>query len=155
MLTWLLFSVAQEAPTRWQALCAERWGPLTELHFAAAGLAGSWKALYKSKHETDRKSEQVQNLCPFELRAAIQRMEACCAPPGQSTVVTFCLDGSGSMASEDFKVMTSFVATAMEAILEAKHNCKVGRSSLAHALKRAQFGTCPSSNVPICYECQV
>jgi hypothetical protein len=118
------YAVEQEAPSRWQALCAERWGPLTDLHCTAAMLAGSWKRLYRSKYETDQRSDQVQNLCPYELQATIKRLEACCAPDGQSTIVTFCMDGSGSMASEDFKVMTGFVATAMEVIMSTNSNCK-------------------------------
>lgn len=116
----------QEAPSRWEGLCAARWGPLTELQHAAAALAGSWKRLYRSKTETDKKAEQAQNLCPYEVDAAVQRLGCCAAPAGQSTIATFCIDGSGSMASEDFKVMTSFIATAMTGLLAMDINCKVG-----------------------------
>ncbi|CAL8468573.1 g8113 [Coccomyxa elongata] len=114
-----------EAPSRWHSLCAERWGPLTELHYAAATLAGSWKKLYRSKHETDKKAEQAQNLCPYEVEAAVQRLRDCAAPSDRSTIATFCVDGSGSMASEDFKVMTNFIHTSMTGLMARDVNCKV------------------------------
>ncbi len=55
----------------------------------------------------------------------MQRLGCCAAPAGRTTIATFCVDGSGSMASEDFKVMTSFIATAMTGLLAMDINCKV------------------------------
>lgn len=100
---------------------------MTELHYAAAALAGTWKKLYRSKHETDKKAEQAQNLCPYEVEAAVQRLRDCAAPSDRSTIATFCVDGSGSMASEDFKVMTDFIYTSMTGLMARDVNCKVGR----------------------------
>jgi len=81
--------------------------------------------LYQSKHETDRKAEQAQNLCPYELDAAVERLGRCAAPAGRPTIATFCIDGSGSMAYDDFKVMTNFIATAMAGLMAMDINCKV------------------------------
>ena len=79
--------------------------------------------LRRAKHETDRKAEhQEQSLCSFELEAVIRRMSACCA---EKSVCTFCIDGSGSVTPNDFRVMTSFVATAMESLTQTHSQCKV------------------------------
>ena len=84
--------------------------------------------LRRAKHETDKMAEhQEQSLCGYELEAVIRRMSACCA---EKTVCTFCIDGSGSVTPNDFRVMTSFVATAMESLTQTHPHCKVlaGRS---------------------------
>ena len=65
---------------------------------------------------------QEQSLCGYELEAVIRRMSACCA---EKTVCTFCIDGSGSVTPNDFRVMTSFVATAMESLTQTHAYCKV------------------------------
>lgn len=70
---------------------------------------------------------QEQSLCSFELEAVIQRMSACC---GEKTVCTFCIDGSGSVTPGDFRVMTNFVATAMETLMQKHHACKVQPSPI-------------------------
>ena len=80
---------------------------------------------------------QEQSLCGYELEAVIRRMSACCA---EKTVCTFCIDGSGSVTPNDFRVMTSFVATAMESLTQTHPHCKVlaGRSWQAwHTLQQA------------------
>ena len=87
--------------------------------------------LRRAKHETDKMAEhQEQSLCGYELEAVIRRMSACCA---EKTVCTFCIDGSGSVTPNDFRVMTSFVATAMESLTQTHPHCKVlaGRSGRA------------------------
>ena len=118
--------VIQEAPKRWLMLCAERYGPLTELHHEAAQLAGpSWKKLFRSKNDTDKDADQMQKLCPYELQAAVRRIAACCS---SRSSICFCVDGSGSVTSEDFQIMTGFVSTAMEAVMHRGVDCKVGLS---------------------------
>jgi hypothetical protein len=120
----------QEAPERWLQLFAHRWG-LTELQFEAAQLIGSsWKRLFRSKHETDLGADQMHKLCPYELEAAVMRIARCCSPASGRSTITFCLDGSGSVTTEDFQVMTSFVSTAMEAVMRSHPDCKVGSGSV-------------------------
>ena len=65
---------------------------------------------------------QEQSLCSYELEAVIRRMSACCR---EKTVCTFCIDGSGSVTPGDFRVMTNFVATAMESLKQMHPTCKV------------------------------
>ena len=65
---------------------------------------------------------QEQSLCGYELEAVIRRMSACCR---EKTVCTFCLDGSGSVTPGDFRVMTNFVATAMDSLKQMHPTCKV------------------------------
>ncbi len=77
----------------------------------------------RAKHETDGVAEhQEQSLCGFELEAVIRRMSACCR---EKTVCTFCIDGSGSVTPGDFRVMTNFVATAMDSLKQTHPMCKV------------------------------
>lgn len=77
----------------------------------------------RAKYETDMKAEhQEQSLCCYELEAVIRRMSACCR---EKTVCTFCIDGSGSVTPGDFRVMTDFVATAMEGLTQTHPLCKV------------------------------
>lgn len=81
--------------------------------------------MHRAKHETDRKAEHhEQSLCGYELEAVVARMAACCK---EKTVCTFCIDGSGSVTPGDFRVMTTFVATAMERLTQSHPLCKVGR----------------------------
>ena len=70
---------------------------------------------------------QEQSLCSFELEAVIRRMSACCR---EKTVCTFCIDGSGSVTPGDFRVMTNFVATAMDTLTQAHPACKVQLSPI-------------------------
>ena len=85
---------------------------------------------HRAKHETDRKAEHhEQSLCGYELEAVVARMAACCK---EKTVCTFCIDGSGSVTPGDFRVMTTFVATAMERLTQSHPMCKVG--PIAHSL---------------------
>ena len=124
-LTALLLSMLQEAPKRWRWLCAEKYGPLTELHYEAAEEAGSWKRLVASKDLTDKNADQMQKLCPYELQAAVRRIAACCS---SRSSICFCVDGSGSVTSEDIQIMTGFVSTTMEAVMQRGVDCKVGLS---------------------------
>ena len=74
---------------------------------------------------------QEQSLCSFELDAVILRMSACCR---EKTVCTFCIDGSGSVTPGDFRVMTNFVATAMEDLTRTHTMCKVQPHPSSRAL---------------------
>ena len=67
----------------------------------------------------------MHKLCPYEMEAAVRRIAACCAPAGSRNTITFCLDGSGSVTSEDFQVMTGFVSAAMGVVMQSHPDCKV------------------------------
>eukprot|EP00899_Mesostigma_viride_P026617 jgi/Mesvir1/713/Mv17325-RA.4 len=62
----------------WMALYHARWGPLCAVAVRAAELAGSWRALYASKHVTERRAQPWAQLCAHELGVVV---EAIAGPP--------------------------------------------------------------------------
>lgn len=83
----------QGSPEKWQTLYADKY-PVTDITIAAAKLAGGWKALYQSKHQTDKAAHPWHKPSPFEVKAQISEM---CSCGRTDTCMMFLIDGSGSM----------------------------------------------------------
>lgn len=111
----------------WQRLVEQRWGPSTELLTSSAKIAGSWRALYREKHECERANAPWQKLSASELQAAVGRMHGDQrAHSASSSVVMFLVDGSGSVTEEDFRVMTEFILQAALQLVAADPSVQVG-----------------------------
>ncbi|KAL3150551.1 DNA replication licensing factor mcm8 [Trebouxia sp. C0010 RCD-2024] len=122
----LRYSQVASSDVYWETAYCQRYGAITDVTRDAATLAKSWKELFRCRTVTNKQVEPRLSPCFYELTAILQRIaheQAAAAQPGG---VIFLLDGSGSVSTEDFDVMTHFVYKAVPILHEIAPATKVG-----------------------------
>lgn len=121
---------------RWKELFVERWGQPTVLTERAYKIAGKWRLLYSSKHTNEKVSAPWRKPCDYEAKAALQQLTLPkMSSPDNELAVVFLVDGSGSVAEEDFSTMVNFIRAATSALQDAAPDSKVGVVQFSNEVK--------------------
>ncbi len=121
----------------------ERWGEPCAIAVEASKLAGGWSKFYKAKHVAEKENAPWIQPCDFELQAILNHLASFAlgsftdapatmapastrseSPPQRMMIsrsvprimVTFLVDGSGSVTEEDFATMTGFMRKAVRTV---------------------------------------
>ncbi|QDZ22762.1 VWFA domain-containing protein [Chloropicon primus] len=105
--------VVSQRTQRWSSLYIERWGDPGAIGVEASKLAGGWHKFYKAKHLAEKESSPWIQPCDFEVQAMLNHLAGLKCPATQEIMVTFLVDGSGSVTDDDFTTMTSFMSKAV------------------------------------------
>merc|ERR1711977_171382 len=138
------FEIAvSQGSQRWSSLYKERWGEPDQITTDASKLAGGWKKFYKAKHLAEKESAPWIQPCSYEVQAMLNHLarfsgiSSCPAAEdsdgGIKMMVTFLVDGSGSVTEDDFHTMTSFMSKTVETVN-------------SYTSDRAKFGVIQFSN---------
>ncbi|KAL3137864.1 hypothetical protein ABBQ38_005117 [Trebouxia sp. C0009 RCD-2024] len=122
----LRYSQVASSDVYWEPAYCQRYGAITDVTRDAATLANSWKELFRCRTVTNKQGEPRLSPCFYELTAVLQRIAYEQAAATQPGGVMFLLDGSGSVSTEDFDVMTRFVYKAVPVLHEIAPTTKVG-----------------------------